>query len=88
MFGVTDILTRENLRQMDKILTNKDDNDIEAVLKAKEFYQLCLNANFSGVLGPQSLLKFLNVTGKEGNLVPRPPSQTLSRSRGEKSSVR
>ena len=62
-----DILTRENLRQMDKILTNKDDDDIEAVLKAKEFYQLCLNANFnfSGVLGPQSLLKFLNATGKE-----------------------
>lgn len=24
MFGATDILTRENLRHMDKILTNKD----------------------------------------------------------------
>ena len=64
---------------MDKILTNKDDDDIEAVLKAKEFYQLCLKTNFSDVLGPQSLLKFLSDTGKRGVMRLRNPlSLTLS----------
>ena len=64
MFGAFDILTRENLRHMNEILTNKDDDDIDAVLKAKEFYQLCLQTNFSDVLGAQSLLAFLNETGR------------------------
>ena len=69
VFSVLDVLTRQNIRAFHDILTGDNGDDIEALVKAKDLYRLCLNKEQVNAQSIPDLIDILRETGNTQTII-------------------
>ena len=63
-YSAFSILDNLNTQHLAAVMEGPNGNDVDAIVKAKDLYQSCMNTNLTNELGLQPLLDVLALSGK------------------------